>query len=483
VRKAILALALGLAAGPAGPAGAVPFSVTNLADSGPGSLRQAILDANAMAGADVVTFQAGLTGTITLTSGEIRITDDLDVVGPGANILAISGNKSSRIFLVDDHTVRVLDVTISGLTMTEGEESELGWVYGGAVFVNGEDLTLLSTVISESFAFPFGATTKGLGGGVASLGGNLRIELSILRDNGVSWGSLSGRPSEGANLFVQGGSLMLVDSTLSGGLGDVGSGVFLEGGTHVIHRTTIAGNIALFGAGAGIMVIGPAELDVVESTISGNDGGGLYLDPTAVVRVVNSTISGNVNAVQAAGAVVAGGTLDLRLTTVSGNSATEGNLSVYTGGTLNLDHAIVANGTTQDLFRERGTINAVFSLVEAPGSAINGTNVHNLFGMDPILGPLADNGGPTQTHALLPGSPALDAGNPLIPNPPLTDQRGPEFARIQNGRVDLGSFESQQAAVAVEVPALSLLGRMLLLALLTGAGLWTIAGRASLGRS
>src|SRR5262245_28102836 len=74
------------------------FTVTNLNDSGAGSLRQAVLDANAAAGADTIDFQTGLTGTITLTSGEIAISDAVSVHGPGASVLAVSGNNNSRIF-------------------------------------------------------------------------------------------------------------------------------------------------------------------------------------------------------------------------------------------------------------------------------------------------------------------------------------------------------------------------------------------------
>jgi hypothetical protein len=92
-------------------------------------------------------------------------------------------------------------------------------------------------------------------------------------------------------------------------------------------------------------------------------------------------------------------------------------------------------------------------------------------GVDPLLGPLADNGGPTLTHALLPGSPAIDAGNPAIPNPPPADQRG--FARIYGPAIDIGSFEAQPLDV-VNVPTLSQIGTLLLSALLVAAGLWRL---------
>ena len=472
MRQAAFALALAVTAS---PAVAASFQVSNLADSGPGSLRQAVLDSNALAGADEITFQAGLTGTIVLTSGEIPITDDLTVSGPGASVLTVSGNDSSRIFRVDDGTAAVREVTLSGLTMTEGRLLVFGGANGGAVYVNGEDLTVLDSVISQSSALPFGATTKGRGGGLASFGGNLRIERSILTGSSASWGSLSGRPSLGGNLHVEGGSLTLVDSVVSEGNADLGGGINLEDGTFVIRRTTIADNASPFAIGAGI-AIDHGELDVEESTLSGNNGGALYMSSGSVVRIVNSTISGNTGSLRAAGVDVVGSTLDLRLTTVSGNSGTYGNLSVFTGGTINLDHTIVANGMPDDIFRNgsQEEVNAVYSLVETPGFAINGTNSHNVFGVDPNLGPLADNGGPTETHSLLPGSPAINAGDPFLPDPPATDQRGPGFVRIYGNRVDLGSFERQAADNGIEVPALSPVGLAMLMALLAGAGLWVL---------
>ena len=91
------------------------ITVTNTNDSGVGSLRQAILEANARPGADEITF-AQLEGTITLTSGQLAITDDLTIAGPGAKELAISGNDSSRVFDVEGSTT---SVTITGLTVTQ----------------------------------------------------------------------------------------------------------------------------------------------------------------------------------------------------------------------------------------------------------------------------------------------------------------------------------------------------------------------------
>ena len=84
--------------GAASPGLAATFTVVNLADSGPGSLRQAVLDANANPGPDEIVFADGLTGTITLTSGQISITDDLTITGPGAELFAVDGNQQRWMF-------------------------------------------------------------------------------------------------------------------------------------------------------------------------------------------------------------------------------------------------------------------------------------------------------------------------------------------------------------------------------------------------
>src|SRR3954464_14370343 len=98
------------------------FTVANLNDAGPGSLRQAVLDANGSAGADTVAFKAGLQGTILLTGGEIAITDSLTVLGPGAAKVAVSGNFAGRIFNVDNGTGGAdLTVKLRGLELRHGK--------------------------------------------------------------------------------------------------------------------------------------------------------------------------------------------------------------------------------------------------------------------------------------------------------------------------------------------------------------------------
>src|SRR5947208_14528397 len=202
------------------------FSVSNLADSGPGSLRQAVLDANASPGADDVVFAPGVSGTITLAfaSGEILITDSLFIHGPGAAALTVDANFQSRIFHVESPAATPIDVTLAGLTLTQGSSgtSETG----GAVFANGENLTILGSVISDSSAGDI--ENAGCGGnvGFAGTGGaTLQIADSTLTGGDALGISVTG---SGGNLCVTGGTLILERSTLAKGQAGTGGGLYLQ---------------------------------------------------------------------------------------------------------------------------------------------------------------------------------------------------------------------------------------------------------------
>ncbi len=196
---------------PAGASSAATFTVTNLADAGPGSLRQAVLDANAAAGSDDVAFAPGLTGTITLVSGQITISDPLIVNGPGLGVLTVSGNNSSRIVLVENPSSSVpIDVTLSDLTFTQGAglpTPPLGDSLGGAIYSRGENLTLLRSVVSNSTVGLPGSFDTSCGGNVAlaDLTGllptlTLRISDSLLTGGAVVGG---GAGAGGGNLCVR----------------------------------------------------------------------------------------------------------------------------------------------------------------------------------------------------------------------------------------------------------------------------------------
>jgi hypothetical protein len=477
-------LALVLARG----ATAATFTVTSLADAGPGSLRQAVFNAEAAPGADEVAFAPGLTGTITLTSGEIVITGPLVVHGPGAGVLTVSGNDQSRIFHVENVALAApIDVTFFGLTLTRGN-AVLSESAGGAVFAQGENLTILDCVISDSTSgFQADPPTDGCGGNVAFFG--LTGETLRIADSTLSGGrTLSIGFTNGGNLCMSRGTLILERSTLSGGTADIGGGLIVDSltGNSTISHSTISGNQASMEGGGIAATLTGAALTIDSSTISGNlagnhgpnysaFGGGIFItnQGQSDLQIVNSTISGNHADGSGGGIHVSGSSLLVRLTTVSSNTAgfKGGSILVSPMAGVQLDHSIVANGSPQDLATEptgaSATVTADYSLIEAPGTGdVTVTGANNRLGVDPLLAPLAHNGGPTLTHVPLPGSPAINAGNPAIPSPPATDQRG--FARIVGPAVDLGSVEV--GGNVLEIPALSQLGLLALGTLLVAAG-------------
>jgi len=412
------------------------FTVTNLDDAGAGSLRQAVLDANATpAVADVITFQAGLSGTITLTSGELLITDILDIQGPGAATITVSGNNASQVFEIQ---VGGAAVNISGLTLTGGSGGN-----GGAICNDDGNLTLTRMVITGNRAF-------GDGGGICNGIGDVTVESSTVSNNfaggdggglASSFGTItfrnsivSGNSSEqdGGGLYQDTGTFNILNTTISGNISDrSGGGFYSNSGIAQIENSTFFNNSANFSGGA----IGADDttINIINTTISGNradfNGGGINIVTSSTLTIQNSTIVNN----------------------IAGFDTTGDGGGIYQiAGTVILQSSIVANNfedatTPNDIRRViGGTLTVGNSLIRVnPGAAITTDQGGNIFGQDPLLGPLQNNGGPTFTHALLANSPALNTGS----NPAglATDQRGPGFLRDFNG-VDIGAFEAQPVA-------------------------------------
>lgn len=431
---ALAALGAGLVGGQ--PAMAATFPVSNLTDAGPGSLRQAILDANAAAGADVITFQAGLTGTITLTTGELYVEDSVDIQGPGAAILTVSGNNSSGVFFLYRGDA-LLDVTISGLTISDGT----GLVGAGILDV-GESLLLEEVIITGNTAL-FGA-------GVQVLAGYNTPPLPFAVT--VRGSSITGNT---AAIFGGGVALYLDDSVALG--------------TVLVQDSVISDNAADFGGGgifAGYLSGGSA-LTVRGTTVSGNTaerGGGIaayYSDGSLTVE--NTTISGN-QALGEEGGVGGGlylgylyGEVAIRHSTIAGNSAIESGGGIFTlYSSVTVEHTIVGDNTAavdNDLCGD-GTYDLSFSLVEDPGAANINDNGGNVFNQDPQLGPLQNNGGQTETHRPAGTSPVVNAGDPAFAPPPASDQRG--FAReVPDGGIDMGAVELQFGSLQFSVAGYS----------------------------
>ena len=300
---------------------------------------------------------------------------------------------------------------------------------GGGIYVSAGTTSLISSTVSGNMS-----ASAGGGGGVTVAGIGTTI---LLADSTVSGNMATAGP--GGGLLVTGSSSVsatLTDSTVSGNAamgGQGGGGIFVVVGSVFVIDTTLESNTAT-SLGGGISIrptAGPVTL--TRSTVSQNSaptGGGIA--NTATVSVSNSTISDN-SAVTDGGGIYNTGTVALTNGTVAGNTAGSGGGAFNAAGTMTLRNTIVGPNVPSDC---GGGATSQGNNLDSDGSC-GLAAAGDLPGMDPLLGPLADNGGPTQTRALLAGSPAIDAGDNVAA--PAMDQRG----EGRQGQSDIGAFELQ----------------------------------------
>jgi hypothetical protein len=356
------------------------FNVTNINDSGAGSLRQAIADANGAAGADTINFTGSVftdatPDTITLTAGNLNITSDISIQGTGAANLSISGNNASRIFYISNNAT----VSLDGLTLTNGNAANS---YGGAIYqTSGTTLNISNSTIRNSTAYYYG-------GGIYS-DGALNISNSTIAGNSAS----GYQYGYGGGIYHGNGSGTIANTTISGN-----ASTYLGGGVYGNNLTFINSTITN---------------NTVDSDNDGNGyGGGIYSN-NGSISVQNTIIAGNFDTPNNAGTNVD---------------------SPDVGGTfINLGNNLIGRNNNSN-FAADGV------LIGTSAAPVN-----------PLLGALANNGGSTQTHALLSGSPAINAGNNAIAT--TTDQRGTGFARVVNNIIDIGAVESNLSRTAIVITA------------------------------
>jgi len=484
---------------------AATFTVINTNDSGAGSLRQALADAN---DGDTINFDPSLNGqTITLTSGQLVVNKSLNITGPGPNQLTVArssanGTPNFRIFLINPGKT----VSISGLTMTNGQPSgNFPDDSGGGIYNDHATLTMNNCTLSGNSAI--------WGGGIYNAGfnpgGSAALTVSNSTVSGNSANQTIGRG--GGGIYNDGdnngsATLAISNSTLSSnsapyGGGIVNDGTFAGNAALTIDNCTITANSAMgtgsaFGGGiyndgdSG----GSATLSISNSTVSGNSagqGGGIVSNATVTIN--NSTLSGN-TALNSGGGILNRGALSVSNSTISSNSALSslsfpsGGGGIFTAGTLTILSSTVKDNSNPVFNGSGGILNYGISgssvvnigstILQTSASGYNlgffgtestynslGYNLSNDSGggfltgagdqinTDPLLGPLQDNGGPTFTHELLTGSPAIDQGKNFSGS--TTDQRGTGFARTVDlgfpkptggDGTDIGSFEVQSSA-------------------------------------
>ncbi len=260
------------------------------------TLREAINLANTTAGDDTIAFGGVFTDatpdTITLTSGQLSITDDITILGTGASQLTVSGNNASRVFEISGIGK---DVSIDGLAIVNGKTD----IWGGGIRINA------NTILSLTNSIVSGNTSNNLGGGIYNgLGGNLSLTNSIVSDNTANY--------SGGGISNQ-GNFTLINSTVSGNIASSGGGITNSdpnGNDNVIlsiTNSTVSGNTADYGGG----ISNESILMLTNSTVSGNtanyDGGGIYSGTyfygtrLGTGILTNSTISGNTSLLDGGG--------------------------------------------------------------------------------------------------------------------------------------------------------------------------------------
>jgi hypothetical protein len=465
--------------------GPTVFTVTDTSDlaTDPGSLAFAINQANINPNpaGSLIQFSKPLfttPQTITLTS-ELDIFGSggpITIAGPGANLLTVSGNRTVRVFDIDFSS----NVVLSGLTISGGTASR-----DGAGVFNGGILTLVNSDIqnnaitsddaegagiwSEGVLAMSGCTVAGntINGADGEGAGVFNEDQMSISHSTITNNTISGSAGEGGGVWsddmgtITGSTI--TNNTLSEDDGE-GGGTWNDG-VMTLLNCTVLGNSASGTSTEGGGCWNEDVLNVVASTIamnsSGSEGGGIWNDE--VLTIPNSTVASNSagsegggiwteNIVTAVNTTIADNTvlraIAIRLAVADGVG---GGLFLDPGTQANLTNSIVARntfGTAPDDVEGILAATSTFNLIGTGGAGglTNGVN-GNLVGVaNPGLGTLANNGGPTNTIALLPGSPAVDAGSNALDGL-ANDQRGPGLVRTFGASIDIGAFELQPATV------------------------------------
>jgi hypothetical protein len=463
------------------------------------ALREAVNLANGYAQvgtSSTITFAAALNGgTIVMSQYQMLLTGSPAGVSPaatetidGGGQIAVSGNNFTEVFAVLSASA---DVALTGLGIEHGYEAlywgggiynagtltlsrdtfSANWaVYGGGIY-NVGSLTVNNSLFAANSTTTWGGAIYNIGSAAAltvdhstftdntapSGGGAIENNSNSLRvvASTFSFNSTSGVAEGGAinNWFNSTASLVEStfdgNSTRSGSTSDVGDagGAVWNAGALSIGGSTFTNNIAV--EGGAIHNYPGATLTVRGTTFSGNSaqhGGAIRND--AKLDLIDTTLSSN-SAGSDGGAIFNFGTLTVNNSTLSANSATTGDgggVDSANSGTLTLQNTILAGNSAPTAPDIGGSI-ATDSGFNLLGSLVNYSATdptpgpHDIFSDDPLLTALANNGGPTPTMALAPGSPARSAGNALAAGLPGNDQRG--LPRVVNGSLDIGAFQTQ----------------------------------------
>jgi hypothetical protein len=358
------------------------------------------------------------------------------IQGPGANLITVDGTSFSGIFTVGSAAT----VKISGLTLSNAAQSAI---------TNAGTLTVYATIFSANRWYEPVYNGNTGAGAITNFGTATVRDCTFSDNSGPSGGAIGNY-----------GTMTISYSTLSENFSYYTSGAIYNTGALTINNSTLVRNeVASFvtqtGSGTtaegGAIYMSSGTLSISSSTLDNNEAVG-------TPATSGSTPSGYRWSTPAGsgyggGLYVAGGTVTIDHSTLADNRAYggtgggigDGGAILSTVGALQVYDTILADNTATDDAPdlEGGIISLGHNLIDDPTGS-SGFVASDLLNVNPKLGLLQNNGGPTQTMALLPGSPAIDAGDNT--NAPAYDQRGPGFPRIVNGAIDIGAFEVQDGS-------------------------------------
>lgn len=284
------------------------------------------------------------------------------------------------------------------------------------------------------------------GGGIYNDGGALHLVEGEVATNTAASDGLGG-----GILNVDGGTTSLMTSIVSSNSAKDGAGIYIDTGLLTIAASTIRNNQTVTNGRGGGIFVNTGALELLDSTVATNSaalqGGGVF-GSNAILNINNTTLSENWAGRWGGGVSIDRGQLNLTNVTIAGNVAVQAGGGVFSSiGIVRANNSIVANSSPEDCLIVSGILVDLGHNIIEDGSCISHATS---FGGDPMLGPLADNGGPTMTHALLPGSPATDAGD-CAGGTILVDQRGVD--RPQGAGCDIGAFEVEILCETGNCPA------------------------------
>lgn len=461
----------------------INLSVTTVNDQNDGnasnglSLREAILNANANPNDNyIIQLQGGQNYSLNIggeaedngTLGDLDISGNIAIDVTGTGLATINGDGNENVF----HVLENGTLNLTNIRVTAGQSR-----FGAGIYTNeNSSVTLKNTIIS-------GNNSTDDGGGIFNNGNLTLLENTLISNNAADYGG---------GIFNQ-GRLVMSNTVIT-------NNVARNSGGGAYNNNIIDVNNSIFDSNSGIGLTNGSNANVHNTTFKGNDGGAIsnfsslnitnstFFQNTAsrgagiqnnrgTSNIVNSTFTQN-SALDDGGAIYHNdGITNLNNVTITNNTANSDNSGggggdgggISSSGGVNLKNSIVAGNFDTPSNSGRGPVypdivgivsgdgsNIIGSIAGATGSVGTGSD---RVGINPRLGGLADNGGPTQTIALLAGSPAIDAGdNSLLPSDPndldgdgnisviSVDQRG--LSRTFNGTTDIGAYESQGTVVS-----------------------------------